>query len=246
MLVKLVLGYIFEALLLQSPFILVWILVVLLTFDRGEIILVRHIDQPIQQDQNAERQRKTNPSTSVDQWHAVYVALLIANWKEEWTKFHVEWRTAGIDESVWKYLPFSAASRSRCRRNLSSPRKHSQICFHFLALGGSVCVVRSMVEWDDVDANITVGSYGLNRYLTQIIACSQNFREIESISGELEHFAKIRRNLKILDFSRIFEIHKFSWIFQSFRNFFWFFWIHAFASNYWDILSLNKANEITL
>lgn len=57
---------------------------------------------------------------------------------------------------------FSVASLCRCFLNLSSPKKHNQICFHFGAFGGSVCVVRSMVDvcdWDCVDLKKIPGSY---------------------------------------------------------------------------------------
>lgn len=54
------------------------------------------------------------------------------------------------------------ASRWRSRLNLSSPRKHNQICFHFFARGGSVWVVRSMVdEWDAVGGNSIEGSFDM-------------------------------------------------------------------------------------
>lgn len=63
---------------------------------------------------------------------------------------------------------FSVASRCLWRRNLSSPKKQSQICFHFFAFGGSVCVVRSMVECAEFAGNITDGSYWETMILTKL------------------------------------------------------------------------------
>lgn len=52
----------------------------------------------------------------------------------------------------------SVASRCLRLRNLSSPKRQSQICFHSLVCGGSVWVVRSIVEWVEFGANIIDGS----------------------------------------------------------------------------------------
>lgn len=107
----------------------------------GKVFLKGHINQPIQNIQNGERHWKSNSCSSVYQRYAIDVSAR-TNCKHfcQFVKDIIEYmRTAELPH-------FSVASRCRCFRNLSSPKKHSQICFHFGAFGGSVWVVRSMVD----------------------------------------------------------------------------------------------------